>query len=151
MGDTDTSFVIGPSTGDSLAVQVVRRAIPSANDYWDGNWVIANVAIRAGAFRANFEANFRTSDFAGFRDSLSSIYDSLDGEARFEPMEGQLAVVVRGDGHGHFQASCTAMGEAGIGNRLEFALQFDQTDIPGLVRDLGRVVASYPSRGMESK
>jgi hypothetical protein len=54
---------------------------------------------------------------------------------------------IQGDGLGHFEAECHAMDQAGVGNRLEFRLSFDQTDIPGILKGLDRVNEAFPARG----
>jgi len=38
------------------------------------------------------------------------------------------------------------MDKAGIGSRLEFALDFDQTQIPEIIRALDGIIAAYPTR-----
>jgi len=116
-------------------------------DYWDGNWVYATIRIAARAFRGEFEAQLRTDEFVGFRDRLRPLQQKLDGAAKFETMEGWLSVDIEGDGKGHFHAACEAVDRPGLGNRLTFGLDFDQTELPEILRGLDAVCAAFPVVG----
>jgi hypothetical protein len=43
------------------------------------------------------------------------------------------------------------MDEAGIGNKLNIAMAFDQTQIPDYVRQLDRIIKQFPIQGTELK
>jgi hypothetical protein len=86
--------------------------------------------VRAGAFRASLEANLRTHEFLSFRDALRPLYENLRGEASFSSLEHWLAIKVIGDGIGHFKAECDVCDQPGMGNKLQFDLAFDQTELP---------------------
>lgn len=141
------AFELGRSEGDRLAVSPRGRLHPEASDYWDGNWVDADVTIRAGAFRGAFEAQFRTNEFERFRDGLRTLHEELIGRATFDPIEPWLRIDIVGDGRGHLHADCQACDSPGIGNRLHFALDFDQTDLPPLPRELDVVCRAFPVVG----
>ncbi len=130
-----------------MVVHVTRRERPEANDYWDGNWVYATVKVAARAFRGEFEAQFRAEEFVLFRDKIHVLYETLKGGAKFETMEGWLAIDIQGDGKGHFHAACMAVDEPGIGNRLTFGLDFDQTEVPEILRGLDAICAAFPVVG----
>jgi hypothetical protein len=87
---TACAIVIGADRGEQLSIHVTRRAFPEASDYWDGNWVYATIRLRAGAFRAEYEALLRTDELASFRDQLGTLHAALNGSATFETM-GALA------------------------------------------------------------
>lgn len=144
---TEVGFTIGKRSSDFLAVQVQRRSHPQATDFWDGNWLAARVEVGAGRFHGTFGADFRTTEFREFEAALSRLHRLLEGDAAFETMEQQVKILVRGDGLGHFEARCTVLDEPGIGNRLEFVLSFDQTEIPEIVRGLSSVSEAFPTRG----
>ncbi len=124
-----------------------RREFRNLNDYWDGNWVYATVTIAVRAFRGGFEAQLRAEEFVGFRAQLRSLQENLGGGAKFETTEGWLAVNIQGDGKGHFHAACAAVDQPGIGNRLTFGLDFDQTELPEIQRGLDAICAAFPVLG----
>lgn len=93
-------LLIGLPARDHIRLEVVSRAHPSADDYWDGNWVMTRVSIRAGGFRASYEACLRTDELKSFRDQLEAAYERLDRSACFESMEQWLTIGATGDGYG---------------------------------------------------
>jgi hypothetical protein len=145
--DDALAFRIGVSNREHVIVRATRRERPEASDSSDGNWVSATLRIAAGAFRGEFEAQLRAEEFVGFRDQLRPLRESLKGHAKFETTEGWLTIDVQGDGKGHFRAACVAMDEPGIGNQLAFGLDFDQTELPEILRGLDAICAAFPVVG----
>lgn len=141
------SFRVGSSHRARVIVQPTRRENPEAMDADDGNWIYATIDIAAGAFRGSFEANLRAEDFERFRDELRPLYERLDGSATFDTMEGWLRIAVQGDGKGHFHAACEAIDRPGLGNRLTFAIDFDQTELPAMVRAVEAICDAVPVVG----
>jgi hypothetical protein len=140
-------LLIGSLASEHLLVEPTHWEFPDAEDYWDGNWVYANVTVVVGGFRGSYEAMLRTEEFVRFRDHLGQLYGKLTGAAAFETMEHWLAIRVEGDGRGHFTAKCEARDQPGMGNKLLFDLTFDQTELPLLLRDLNELTRAYPVRG----
>ena len=143
----DTTLLVGKPSSEFLQVRIIRRGAPEATDFWDGNWLVGSVNIKVGGFSASFEASFRTTEFTQFETELRALHRILKGKAELKTDEAQLGITVTGDGHGHFEARCVARDEAGIGNSLEFRLQFDQTEIPAILTQLEDIVTHYPVRG----
>jgi len=141
------AIVIGSQATDHLAIEVLSRAYPDAEDYWDGNWLSVTVRMQAGAFRGEYQAMVRADELAQLREGLANLHAVLQGTATLESREGVLAMRVEGDGHGHFVADCTARDQPGIGNTLQFALRFDQTDLPPVLASLDAVLARFPVTG----
>jgi hypothetical protein len=140
------SFRIGRSNA-RVIVSPSRREFPDVADYWDGNWVYATVTIEAGGFRGEFEAQLCTEEFVRFRDQLRPLHDNLVGHAKFDTMEEWLSIDIAGDGEGHFHADCVAVDTPGTGNRLTFGLDFDQTDLPEILRGLDAITEAFPVLG----
>ncbi len=130
-----------------VAIAPRCRERPEALDYWDGNWISTTITIAAGAFRGEFEAQLRAEEFVRFRDEVRPLYANLIGRAKFETMEEWLAIAIDGDGKGHFHASCVAVDLPGTGNRLTFAIDFDQTDLPEILRGLAAIISAFPVIG----
>jgi len=127
-----------------VVVQGYERA-PSG-DYYDDNWLNVQILVSAGGFKGSFRASFQTAELLGFRDLLSSLHNTLKGEANFETMETQLAVVLKGDGRGGISLKGEAWDQPGIGNRLEFNLALDQTHIGKALNELNDIVREFPVR-----
>lgn len=147
MDEEKPYFRIGSGASEHITVTPLYRPHDQCADFWDGNWVESHVEIRVGAFTGRFRASLRANEFAHFREELARLYSDLTGTAVFSSMEQWLTMKIQGDGLGHFEAECHAMDQAGVGNRLEFRLSFDQTDIPGILKGLDRVNEAFPARG----
>jgi hypothetical protein len=86
-----------------------------------------------------------------FKRELKKTYDSLNDQAEFKTLEGQIQIKIEGDGLGHFSVDCEVMDDAGVGNKLNIAMAFDQTQIPDFVRQLDKIVKQFPIQGTELK
>ena len=149
------SFRIGGDEYNYLQVEVLWRSHPQQYDFWDGNWLNTKISLQAGGFTGSYGASLRCDEFLHFFNSLTTVYTSLGTPvptrvAEFSAMEEQLQIVVRGDALGHFTAECVALDNLGVGNRLEFELAFDQTDIPAILSGLEAILREFPVRGSAS-
>ena len=66
--------------------------------------------------------------------------------ARLE--ENQLYIKALGDGKGHISIEGEAIDAVGIGNRLNFSLEIDQTDLSYTIKQLKEMVKRYPVRSV---
>lgn len=139
-------FELGQS-GDFIRLELMNLNYPNAELDWDRNWIKSKVIVKAGGFSGEFECDLMTTDFERFKQDLSKLYIKLDETASFNTMEGQVEIKIKGDGIGHFDADCSVMDEAGMGNKLDFAINFDQTIIPEMVRQLNDITKTYPISG----
>jgi hypothetical protein len=145
--DDSPALRIGRLSGTHIIVRPTRRANPEARDYWDGNCLYATIDIAAGAFRGDFEALIYAWEFVRFRDQLRPLHVKLVGGAAFDTMEGWLKVEIEGDGKGHFRAACVAFDQPGVGNRLTFGIDFDQTELPEVLHGLDAICEAFPVVG----
>ena len=121
--------------------EYVRVEVLGANG--DG-WLPSNVAVRVGAYTADYPSDLDCWAFSRFHDELQSLYQRLVGTATFSTYERQLELTLTGDGLGHMAVAGVAMDSAGTGHRLTFRLQIDQTDLPRLISEVDEVVTRYP-------
>ena len=63
MPESCPRLLLGSESGEHLLVEPMRRERPDAADFWDGNWICADVRLRAGAFRGKYEAILRAEEF----------------------------------------------------------------------------------------
>lgn len=145
-------FRIGGEEHNYLSVEVLARSLPQCHDFWDGNWLDTRIRVSAGVFTGHYSASLRCDEFASFLSGLRLASLSPGAEvpshvAKFVALEEQLSIVIRGDALGHFVAQCVAVDGLGIGNRLEFELTFDQTDLPAMLNGLETITEAFPVRG----
>lgn len=136
---------------DIIKVEPLKWTHTDAELDWDKNWIHSQITIKGGAFRGQFYCDLMTTDFELFKRELKKLYDSLKGRAEFKTLEGQIHIKIEGDGLGHFSVDCDVMDKAGIGNRLNVEMAFDQTQIPDFVRQLDKIVKQFPIQGTELK
>ena len=142
-----TDILIGDSEGQRLLIQPVGRRHPGLFDYWDGNWIACDIQIAAGGFRGGFHADLRSEEFQAFLGELESLSQALEGSAAFSTLEGQLAFSLTGDDQGHVSVKGEAVDQAGIGNRLHFEFDIDQTSLPQICQALEHLLVAFPVTG----
>ena len=133
--------------GDFLLITIMGRSHPDALDYWDGNWILAEVEVKGGGFHGNVKGDLRSEEFADFQTQLTILQEKLRGEAEFRTMENWLSIQIVGDGMGHMKCRCLVCDQPGIGNLLDFAIHSDQTFTRRTLADLHRVLTSFPVVG----
>jgi hypothetical protein len=133
--------------GEFLTITLWGRSHSPATDFWDGNWISAMVKVQAGGFRGSVGGDLRAEELVDFLKHLVLLQEALRGTAQFFTMEGWLSIRVEGDGRGHMKCECTLLDEPGIGNRLEFTLNTDQTFTRSTVDELTAAVHEFPVLG----
>jgi hypothetical protein len=139
-------FSIGGIEHEKIEVELVGYEREPTGEYHDDNWVRGNVSISVSGFRGNYGAAFLTVDFSQFLDELQNLYMSLKGTAEFNTLERQLYIKASGDGKGHISIEGEAMDRTGIGNRLNFNIEIDQTNLSSTINQLKELVKHYPVR-----
>jgi hypothetical protein len=132
----DLAFRIGATERQHVVVRSIRRAFPEATNDWDADALLATIEVAAGAFRGEFDVWLFRRELVSFREQLGPLYEKLIGRATLASLDGWLTIDVESDGKGHFRAECVADDQPGIGNKLRFTIEFDQTELPEIVRSL---------------
>jgi hypothetical protein len=142
----DMIFSFGHSELERIEVNVLRYERQAVGEYWDDNWLAVEIRVWAGGFRGKVGASILTGELASFKSHLHPLFETLSGTAEFSTMEEQLSLRLIGDSKGHFELRGEVADQAGIGNRLNFKLQFDQSELGASIRELEGVVAQFPAR-----
>lgn len=142
-----TEILIGDPGGQHVLIRPLFRSHPGLFDRWDGNWIDCELQIVAGCFRGGFRADLRSEEFQTFLEEVEGLSRTLEGTASFTTMEGQIALSLTGDGKGHVRVTGEGIDAAGIGNRLQFAFEIDQTHLPPICESLGHLLAAFPVTG----
>jgi hypothetical protein len=113
---------------------------------WDDNWLRAEIQVVAGGFRGKATAAFITSELSEFLSELRPLFETLEGKAEFSTIEEQLKLQLVGDGKGHIELTGEIADQPGIGNRLLFTFEFDQSQLGASIRELELVTSQFPVR-----
>ena len=132
------AFNIGGKDAEFVRISIT-------GDHKDG-WLSADVKVAAGKFAAIYPASFDTFAFSEFAKQLRVLHRTVSGSAEFTSLEGQLELTLKCDALGHVTVDGTAMDVAGIGNRLMFKLEIDQTHLPGILKSLKSMLKKHPVR-----
>ena len=140
------TFSFGHSEQERIEVDVHGYERTPVGEYWDDNWLRVDIRVRAGGFRGKASATIITSELTKFLSELRPLVETLAGSAEFTTMEEQLSLRLAGDGKGHVELRGEVSDQAGFGNRLDFTLQFDQSQLRASIHELERVTSEFPVR-----
>ncbi len=140
-------IVVGEDDRERIVISILGYTRDECIDKWDSNWVTANIVAKIGRFDGAIDCCLRTEEFPGFAEELRRVYASLQGSAEFTTMEGQLRLRLVGDGLGHYDVAGALRDAPGSGNRLEWQLVIDQTQVREMVRQVEAILDEYPIRG----
>ena len=141
-------FQIGSTNVEHLSITVLGREHAGADDYWDGNWVIAAISVAVGGFTGNVRASLRTDEIHRFNEGLKLVNQNLFGAAVLESMEHWISLTVQAGSRGRIAISGELRDGAGVGNVLSFDLaEVDQTYLAGWISDLDDIEKTFPVIG----
>ena len=141
-------FSFGQLEKERVEVDVLGYERAPVGDYHDDNWLTIQVRVLAGGFRGKIDASILTDELTRFIAQLRPLYETLRGIAEFSTLEEQLHLRLSGDGKGHVELVGEITDQPGIGNRLHFTLEFDQSQVAASIRELEGVTAEFPIRAV---
>lgn len=141
-------FRMGSNDAEHLSIAVLGREHAGADDYWDGNWVIANISVSVGGFNGTVRASLRMDEIHRFNEGLKFMNQNLFGVAVLESMEHWITLTVKAESRGRIEISGELSDGAGAGNVLSFDLaEVDQTYLAGWISDLDDIEKAFPVIG----
>jgi len=139
---------MGSNDAEHLSIAVLGREHAGADDYWDGNWVIANISVSVGGFNGTVRASLRMDEIHRFNEGLKFMNQNLFGVAVLESMEHWITLTVKAESRGRIEISGELSDGAGAGNVLSFDLaEVDQTYLAGWISDLDDIEKAFPVIG----
>ena len=115
---------------------------------FDRNWIQCKIYASGGAFSGEYSRDLMTTDFEKFKHDLNSLYTNLNSSAEFYDLEEAVNIKIKGDGIGHFNAEITCNDSPGIeAAQLKFEIDFDQTFIKKIVKQLNIITRKFPIKG----
>jgi hypothetical protein len=137
----EPSIALGP-----LKIWVVGRPFPHAGDYWESNWLDVVARCEGAGSRVEVAGRFlHLGEVRTWKNDLASFQERLDGQLDMATMEPTLKVAIRAKSSktGHLDCTVALTGDH-LTEEHRFALEIDQSYLPGLVRQLGAVLREYP-------
>jgi hypothetical protein len=144
---SSTEILIGDMTAQHVLIRPLSRSHPGLFDHSDGNWIDCELEVVAGGFRGSFRADLRSEEFQAFLEQLEGLRRTFDSTASFRTIEGQLTLTLTGDSTGVVHVTGEAIDETGVGNRLQFGFDLDQTYLESARQSLESLLAAFPVVG----
>ena len=137
------SVSFGGTEQERLEISVIGLEGDASDDY---AWISVVVTIHAGNFQGKFPAAFVTQELAVLYNQGMILYESLKGSVEFSTLERQLGFVMKANNLGHIELKGEARDQAGMGNKLIFNIDFDQTQLRTSLAELGKLLTAYKVR-----
>jgi hypothetical protein len=130
-----------------LSIWIRGRPLLDASNPWDANWLDLRATMQRGQTSVTTEgAILMTTDFARFRSQLTTLYDTLTGDAVLSGYEPNLNVTLSAGRLGgvgiRIEITPDQMGEF---HRFEDGL--DQSYLPALIASCDSVMSRFPIVG----
>ena len=136
------------SQGNFVKIEPLGLITYNSSLDYDNNFIKCKIYVSGGAFSGEYSANLLTTDFEIFKHQLNSLYNNLNGSAEFSTLEDEINIKIKGDGIGHFNSVITCFDFPGIySSKLVFGIDFDQTFIKTIVRQINEITKKFPIKG----
>jgi hypothetical protein len=133
---------------NGVLIRVVERMHPDARDYWDGNWLVSPIEVRAGGFTASVLAGLRVEELMSFREQVQRLLLGDADTARLASMEEWLSLTVRRRGEA-LDVRGVITDSPGLGSQLEFSIEgLMLSDLSPLIEELRSAEAAFPLLGL---
>lgn len=129
-----------------LEIIIIKRMHPEASDYWDANWLEAEIIIEVQGFQARYLTALRTDDFQAFYKQINDLHNNIIDKASFTTMEEGLSLMCTIKTTGTF--ICVGRARHESGNTLDFTMSFDNHAAAKLTFQLEKILKDYPVEGL---
>ncbi len=130
-----------------LSIWVDGWQFPSADDYWDSNWLNIEAVVEAEGARVRASgAILRSPELGSFADELESINKALEGSAKLDCMEPNLTIDVECGKLGQVLATVFITPNH-LTQKHTFEFELNQTHLGPLLASCRNVLSRFPIRG----
>jgi hypothetical protein len=140
LGEPDITFA-------GFKVWISGRQFPGTSDYWDGNWLMVTACCESPGARVWAQGPIiHLSEIQHWLTGLKGLAHSILGEAELACIEPELGAKVCLDklGHGSLVVNITP---DHMNEQHQFTFEVDQSFIPGVIRNLEKILDKYPIKG----
>ena len=130
--------------GVSIEIKVLGRCDSHSEDYWDANWLKADVKIDVAGFKAFYATNVRVDELQRFYEALLKLVNLNIKEAELVTMEQGLSLSCHANSRGQVECRGKARHQE---NLLDFKLQTDIPIINNWLSKFDTLLKQYPLIG----
>jgi hypothetical protein len=133
-----------------LKLWVHGRQFPSAQDYWDGNWLQVTARCDSASSTVSTVGPIvHISELVRLLDECERLYESLSGIAKLDCMEPNLGVTLTAKTSGHVDVRIHITPNHML-EKHEFNESFDQTFLPAIISQCRKLLIQHPLRKPEN-
>lgn len=136
----------GQSVHERVEMDLVRYEREKDAEFWDENWMVVDVRVRVGGFRAKVSATFVINELADFVGELRPLSEAGKGTAEFKALDNQLKLQLVAHGKGRIDLRGEIHDPAEHCNHLHFVLHFDQGHLGHTLQELQKLVSDCRAR-----
>jgi hypothetical protein len=134
-------ITFGGNERDSLRLTLGRTDNRDQEPY---RWVDVEVWVGVGLFEGAATVSLLFRELTPFERELTALYETLAGTAKLDTLEGQIGLILKGDGKGHVAVAGHLGDRAGDpAAKLTFDITIDQTFIPAATATLRRFISDH--------
>lgn len=137
----------GGENTDFLSISVFGRESPDDTDYWDGNWLIAQVEVKTDKFTGLVSGTIRAEELQQLHTELQTLNKTLTDEVQYTTMEQWIGFRLRSIKSGSITLTGTLKDDLRNDNYLVFAINLDQTYLPKPLKALQQITTQFPVVG----
>jgi hypothetical protein len=141
LDNDDPSLSLG-----GFSLRVHGRQFPESDDYWDGNWVIAEAEMRApGASIRVAGPILHLSELSEFIREMRTLRKNIVGTASLSCIAPNLNIQLTGNSLGHIQC-IVAITADHLSQSHKFTFDVDQTYVDPIIDSVASILKRYPVR-----
>lgn len=125
-----------------VQINILRRSNSNTEDYWDGNWLEAEIRIQVRGFSCIYGTNLRADDFEKFYSDILMLNSGNNKEIEFTTMEEGLYLHLTAEPYGRIR--CSGKGKDDASNSLEFNFEIDLMSLDSIIAELKTLLKLYP-------
>lgn len=137
----------GGERSDFLSISVFGRESPDDRDYWDGNWLIAQVEVQTDQFSGRVSGTIRAEELEQLYRELQVLIATLTGEIHYTTIEEWISFRLRASKLGSITLTGTLKDNFSNDNYLVFVIPLDQTYLSKPLKQLQQITAQFPVVG----
>ncbi len=140
----DTIKLVGENA--TLKIKILGRENPNTNDYWDGNWLKAEIYLELLGIKVAYATNIRVEEIQAFLEKLVSFYNNDIDKVEFTTMEEGIYLFLQNQKSGVILIKGVAVIETS--GKLEFQFSTDILSLEKFYKDLKGNMSQYPLVGV---
>lgn len=135
----------------TIIIDILTNKTSGTQDFWEENWLYANVRGEFPGFKANYDCNLRTDDFERCVKELTFMLseENYNQVAQFTTLEEGLQIIFKKDDRGSVKISGKMTPPDLPYWALEFNLTTDIPTIQRLIDEMQQVLDMYPIIGIQ--